>query len=44
MNVFLLDPPRRLLSAFVWIASSNTIGEYQDQDFQISSISWRHYD
>jgi hypothetical protein len=27
MNVFLLDPPRRLLSAFVWISSSNTIGE-----------------
>lgn len=27
MNVFLLDPPRRLLSAFVWVASSNTIGE-----------------
>lgn len=28
MNVFLLDPPRRLLSAFVWISSSNTIGEF----------------
>ncbi|KAI5980576.1 hypothetical protein EDD15DRAFT_2393144 [Pisolithus albus] len=28
MNVFLLDPPRRLLSAFVWLASSNTIGLY----------------
>ncbi|KAH7912718.1 hypothetical protein BJ138DRAFT_1003835 [Hygrophoropsis aurantiaca] len=28
MNVFLLDPPRRLLSAFVWVASSNTIGLY----------------
>ncbi|KAG6331424.1 hypothetical protein ID866_7665 [Astraeus odoratus] len=28
MNVFLLDPPRRLLSAFVWIASSSTIGLY----------------
>lgn len=27
MNVFLLDPPRRLLSAFVWVASSNTIGK-----------------
>lgn len=27
MNVFLLDPPRRLLSAFVWVARSNTIGE-----------------
>ncbi|KAG9308575.1 hypothetical protein JVU11DRAFT_11679 [Chiua virens] len=28
MNVFLLDPPRRLLSAFVWVASSNTIALY----------------
>ncbi|KAL4079005.1 hypothetical protein J3A83DRAFT_4085372 [Scleroderma citrinum] len=28
MNVFLLDPPRCLLSAFVWVASSNTIGLY----------------
>ncbi|KAI6117773.1 hypothetical protein EDD17DRAFT_1487095 [Pisolithus thermaeus] len=28
MNVFLLDPPKRLLSAFVWLASSNTIGLY----------------
>lgn len=26
MNVFLLDPPSRLLSAFVWVAASNTIG------------------
>lgn len=28
MNVFLLDPSARLLSAFVWVASSNTIGLY----------------
>ncbi|KAH7883467.1 hypothetical protein F5I97DRAFT_1815476 [Phlebopus sp. FC_14] len=28
MNVFLLDPPRRLLSAFVWMASTNTIALY----------------
>ena len=28
MNVFLLDPSSRLLSAFVWVASSNTIGLY----------------
>lgn len=28
MNVFLLDPPGRLLSAFVWVASTNTIGLY----------------
>jgi len=27
MNVFLLDPPKYLLSAFVWVASSNTIGK-----------------
>ncbi|PFH50445.1 hypothetical protein AMATHDRAFT_60985 [Amanita thiersii Skay4041] len=28
MNVFLLDPSNRLLSAFVWISSSNSIGLY----------------
>ncbi|CDO77594.1 hypothetical protein BN946_scf184936.g19 [Trametes cinnabarina] len=28
MNVFLLDPASRLLSAFVWVSSSNTIGLY----------------
>lgn len=28
MNVFLLDPPARLLSAFVWVERSNTIGLY----------------
>ncbi|KAI0669427.1 hypothetical protein C8Q78DRAFT_1039921 [Trametes maxima] len=28
MNVFLLDPSSCLLSAFVWVASSNTIGLY----------------
>lgn len=28
MNVFLLDPSARLLSAFVWVAASNTIGLY----------------
>ncbi len=28
MNVFLLDPSSRLLSAFVWVSSSNTIGLY----------------
>ncbi|PPQ64170.1 hypothetical protein CVT24_008544 [Panaeolus cyanescens] len=26
MNVFLLDPSERLLSAFVWVSSTNTIG------------------
>ena len=31
MNVFLLDPPRRLLSAFVWVATSNTIGEKRSE-------------
>lgn len=28
MNVFLLDPSAHLLSAFVWVAASNTIGLY----------------
>lgn len=28
MNVFLLDPSERLLSAFVWVSNSNTIGLY----------------
>ncbi|KAF8623385.1 hypothetical protein AX17_007423 [Amanita inopinata Kibby_2008] len=28
MNVFLLDPSNRLLSAFVWVSSSNAIGLY----------------
>lgn len=28
MNIFLLDPSERLLSAFVWVANSNTIGLY----------------
>ncbi|KAJ3569491.1 hypothetical protein NP233_g5018 [Leucocoprinus birnbaumii] len=28
MNIFLLDPSERLLSAFVWCSSSNTIGLY----------------
>jgi hypothetical protein len=28
MNVFLLDPPSRLLSAFIWVEQSNTIGLY----------------
>ncbi len=28
MNVFLLDPSARLLSAFVWVAQANTIGLY----------------
>ena len=28
MNVFLLDPSERLLSAFIWVSTSNTIGLY----------------
>jgi hypothetical protein len=28
MNIFLLDPSERLLSAFVWCSNSNTIGLY----------------
>lgn len=28
MNVFLLDPPGRLLACFVWVSEPNTIGLY----------------
>ena len=28
MNVFLLDPSSRLLSAFIWVSTANTIGLY----------------
>jgi hypothetical protein len=28
MNIFLLDPSERLLSAFVWVSTTNTIGLY----------------
>ncbi|KXN92881.1 hypothetical protein AN958_07218 [Leucoagaricus sp. SymC.cos] len=34
MNIFLLDPSERLLSAFVWVASSNTIGLYALLDWK----------
>lgn len=34
MNVFLLDPSQRLLSAFVWLSSSNTIGLYVLLDWE----------
>lgn len=33
MNVFLLDPSERLLSAFVWVSTSNTIGLYALPDW-----------
>lgn len=33
MNVFLLDPTARLLSAFVWVATTNTIGLYALPDW-----------
>ena len=33
MNVFLLDPVSRLLSAFVWVSTSNTIGLYALPDW-----------
>ena len=36
MNVFLLDPSSRLLSAFVWVSSSNTIGLYALLDWKKS--------
>ncbi|KAH9935112.1 uncharacterized protein BXZ73DRAFT_89497 [Epithele typhae] len=35
MNVFLLDPSSRLLAAFVWVSSSNTIGLYTLLDWDI---------
>lgn len=35
MNVFLLDPSSRLLSAFVWVSSSNTIGLYALLDWSL---------
>ena len=28
MNVFLLDPPGRLLASFIWVSGPNTIGLY----------------
>jgi hypothetical protein len=28
MNVFLLDPPGRLLACFVWVSNPNSIGLY----------------
>lgn len=33
MNVFLLDPQRRLLSAFVWVSATNTIGLFTLPDW-----------
>ncbi|KAF8058626.1 hypothetical protein FPV67DRAFT_1523101 [Lyophyllum atratum] len=33
MNVFLLDPTARLLSAFVWVSTTNTIGLYALPDW-----------
>jgi hypothetical protein len=36
MNVFLLDPGVRLLSAFVWVSRSNTIGLYVLLDWEVA--------
>ncbi len=33
MNVFLLDPSKRLLSAFIWVSVHNTIGLYALPDW-----------
>jgi hypothetical protein len=33
MNVFLLDPSERLLSAFIWVSAHNTIGLYALPDW-----------
>ena len=35
MNVFLLDPSERLLSAFIWVSSHNTIGLYALPDWDV---------
>jgi len=35
MNVFLLDPSTRLLSAFIWVPTSNTIGLYALLDWDL---------
>ncbi|KAF9262553.1 hypothetical protein L218DRAFT_1077776 [Marasmius fiardii PR-910] len=34
MNIFLLDPGARLLSAFIWVSESNTIGLYVLLDWE----------
>jgi hypothetical protein len=34
MNVFLLDPSERLLSAFIWVSAQNTIGLYVLPDWK----------
>ncbi|KAJ3710924.1 hypothetical protein DFJ43DRAFT_1135169 [Lentinula guzmanii] len=34
MNIFLLDPSAKLLSAFVWVSSSNTIGLFVLLDWE----------
>ncbi|KAG7091429.1 hypothetical protein E1B28_010465 [Marasmius oreades] len=34
MNIFLLDPSARLLSAFIWVSESNTIGLYVLLDWE----------
>ena len=38
MNVFLLDPSSRLLSAFVWVANSNTIGLYGTAGLECAGV------
>jgi hypothetical protein len=35
MNVFLLDPAQRVLSAFVWMSSTNTIGLFALLDWDV---------
>jgi len=34
MNVFLLDPSSRLLSAFIWVPGPNTVGLYALLDWE----------
>lgn len=42
MNIFLLEPQRRLLSAFIWIASSNTIGLYVLFDWEAEEEDYEY--
>lgn len=40
MNVFLLDPPRKLLACFVWVSQPNTIGLYTLLDWETQEYSF----
>lgn len=40
MNVFLLDPPRKLLACFVWVSQPNTIGLFTLLDWDTQEYSF----